>query len=175
MEIKDLNQDDNEALELEIVFYNYYDVEDNDLKGRSFIPTNCTITQWYANYENAYLDTNFMDGEYEESYCVGIDDTRVLEPNKAYRWGMNFDDIITEQLYPNDGRYKIQAQRGYRAFPFDGAYSVFAEEHEHILSLGLENDERWIPESVFETPAAAIWNAIWNFDSSIHPVKMAGQ
>ena len=79
------------------------------------------------------------------------------------------DDTFTANNYPNDGRFKVTAQRGYRLLG-SGTWSVFADEHEAIRSLGIPSNLNWVPadENAWTYAAA---NDDWNFDSSTDPVK----
>lgn len=51
-----------------------------------------------------------------------------------------------------------------------GTWSVFADEHEAIRSLGIPSNLNWVPadENAWTYAAA---NDDWNFDSSTDPVK----
>ena len=75
----------------------------------------------------------------------------------------------TSNNYPNDGRFKVNAQGSYRIIGY-GAWFVFAEEHEGIRGLGLTATQYWVPadENAWVYAAA---NDDWNFNSSIDPVQ----
>ena len=167
--LNNLNIDSNEALEMEVVFYNYNksSTSQND-RGDAFQLIKSGST-WATNQPNSYRDTNFLDNSQEVSFCVGVDDTSDLIAGRWYYWYINGTKGTTANNYPNDGRFKVTAQRGYRLLG-SGAWSVFADEHEAIRSLGLPSTLNWVPadENAWIYAAA---NDDWNFDSSTDPVK----
>lgn len=167
--LNNLNVDSNEALEMEVVFYNYNKSSTSyNQKGNAYQLIKSGST-WATNQPNSYRDTNFLDNSQEVSFCVGVDDTTDLVANRWYYWYINGTKGTTENNYPNDGRFKVIAQRGYRLLG-GGAWSVFAEEHEPIRALGLASNQSWVPA----TESAWIYaedNDDWNFDASIDPVK----
>lgn len=167
--LNNLNVDSNEALEMEVVFYNYNksSTSQND-KGNAFQLIKSGST-WATNQPNSYRDTNFLDNNQEVSFCVGVDDTSDLVAGRWYYWYINGTKGTTANNYPNDGRFKVTAQRGYRLLG-SGTWSVFADEHEAIRSLGIPSNLNWVPadENAWTYAAA---NDDWNFDSSTDPVK----
>lgn len=134
--IENLNipNDNNEALELETVFYNYLDGAEEE-RGNSFIPVDGDVIYWESTLPNPYLDTNIFDGDEEISACVGEEHTADLIKGKEYMWSIETEGWGKQENYPNDERYKITAQRSYTWF-LTGAFGVFAEEHEPIIRLG---------------------------------------
>lgn len=167
--LNNLNIDSNEALEMEVVFYNYNKSSTKqDEKGNAFQLIKSGST-WATNQPNSYRDTNFLDNNQEVSFCVGVDDTSDLVAGRWYYWYINGTKGTTANNYPNDGRFKVTAQRGYRLLG-SGAWSVFADEHEAIRSLGVPLDLYWVPadENAWIYAAA---NDDWNFDSSMDPIK----
>ncbi|WP_411337149.1 hypothetical protein [Ruminococcus gauvreauii] len=86
-EIENLIVDDNEVLEIEIVFYNYNSATDPDVSvedfGYSFVDLSADFT-WSTNQPMEYLDTSFADSAKEVSLCIGVADASALEPNKSY-------------------------------------------------------------------------------------------
>lgn len=110
-----------------------------------------------------------LDNNQEVSFCVGVDDTSDLVAGRWYYWYINGTKGTTANNYPNDGRFKVTAQRGYRLLG-SGTWSVFADEHEAIRSLGIPSNLNWVPadENAWTYAAA---NDDWNFDSSTDPVK----
>ena len=167
--LNNLNVDSNEALEMEVVFYNYYLIftpyED---KGDAFQLIENGST-WCTNQPNCYRDTNAFDWGQEVSFCVGVDDTSELVANTWYYWYIDGIKGTTTNNYPNDGRFKVTAQRSYR-FIGSGTWFVFAEEHEHIRSLGITASQNWVPANENAWVYAAA-NDDWNFNSSTDPVK----
>ena len=158
-ELGNLAFDDNEALEMEITFYNYNpDTMDEIYEadcGYSYIDTSSDF-DYFTNQPSEYLDTSFGDSDCEVNFCVGVDDATNLEPGVNYYFRARFDGN-ERQGYPNDGRFRVTAQRGYR-FIGHGEWSVFAEEHDPIRSLGISEDMNWVSESAYD-----IWQ--WNFYS----------
>lgn len=77
--------------------------------------------------------------------------------------------LKTWYTYYADRLFKVTAQRGYRLLG-SGTWSVFADEHEAIRSLGIPSNLNWVPadENAWTYAAA---NDDWNFDSSTDPVK----
>ena len=167
--LNNLNVDSNEALEMEVVFYNYNksSTSQND-KGNAFQLIKSGST-WATNQPNSYRDTNFLDNNQEVSFCVGVDDTSDLVAGRWYYWYINGTKGTTANNYPNDGRFKVTAQRGYRLLG-SGTWSVFADEHEAIRSLGIPSNLNWVPADENAWTYAAV-NDDWNFDSSTDPVK----
>ena len=158
-ELGNLAFDDNEALEMEITFYNYNpntmdEIYEADC-GYSYIDTSSDF-DYFTNQPSEYLDTSFGDSDCEVNFCVGVDDATNLEPGVNYYFRARFDGN-ERQGYPNDGRFRVTAQRGYR-FIGHGEWSVFAEEHDPIRSLGISEDMNWVSESAYD-----IWQ--WNFNS----------
>lgn len=166
--LDNLNVDTNEALEMEVVFYNYNDSSVATAnKGNSFQLIKSGVT-WSTNQPNHYKDTNFGDPEEEVSFCVGVDDTTDLVANRWYYWKIN-GTKGTQSNYANDGRFKVVAQRGYRTIG-GGAFSVFAEEHEPMKRLGLLGSQNWVSASENAWDLADA-NDDWNFVSETDPVK----
>jgi hypothetical protein len=163
-----LNVDSNEALEMEVVFYNYTNASTVSNRGHAFQLLKSGST-WATNQPNSYRDTAFCDSEDEVSFCVGVDDTSDLKANTWYYWYINGTKGTTSNNYANDGRFKVVAQRGYRALG-SGTWSVFSEEHESILSLGLSSNNNWVPANQNAWDLAEA-NDDWNFVASTDPVK----
>lgn len=167
--LNNLNVDSNEALELEVVFYNYNKSSTSQsARGNAFQLIKSGST-WATNQPNSYRDTNFLDNSQEVSFCVGVDDTSDLVTGKWYYWYIDGTKGSTANNYPNDGRFKVTAQRGYRLLG-SGAWSVFADEHEAIRTLGISSSLNWVPANKNAWTYAAA-NDDWNFDSSTDPVK----
>ncbi|ASS41623.1 hypothetical protein AXF21_06950 [Eubacterium minutum ATCC 700079] len=145
--LRNLNHDENEAIELQMLFYNYKN-DPYNTRGYSFLPPEKEMKSWYSTFPNAYLDTNFGDNQNEISCCVGCSDTRGIRANVKYFWAIDFWGIVKPKGYPQDGRCKVQAQRSYRRF-WDGPFSVFAEEHERIRNIGLPKGKNWFSESAY--------------------------
>lgn len=161
--------DSNETLEMEVVFYNYKNANNRDERGNAFQLRKSGVV-WTTNQPNSYLDTAFGDPETEVSFCVGVDDASDLVANRWYYWSVP-GTKGTQANYLNDGRFKVIAQRGYRLLG-SGTWSVFSDEHESSLKLGIDpaSEYKWIP------PEENAWYYAserddWNFDSAYDPVK----
>ena len=165
-----LNYDSNEALEIEVVFYNYYDSPSLDKRGYAF-QTIKSGASWSTNMpvSSCYLDTHLCDGHNEVSFCVGVDDVSTLSSGTWYYWSCNGGKGITANNYPNDGRFKVVAQRSYK-YLLSGAYGVFSEEHEPILKLGISSNYNWVP-AVNSAWVYALGSGYWAFSSSAGPVS----
>lgn len=172
--LKRVNTIDGSYHHLEVIWdqaytywYNKSSTSQND-KGNAFQLIKSGST-WATNQPNSYRDTNFLDNNQEVSFCVGVDDTSDLVAGRWYYWYINGTKGTTANNYPNDGRFKVTAQRGYRLLG-SGTWSVFADEHEAIRSLGIPSNLNWVPadENAWTYAAA---NDDWNFDSSTDPVK----
>ncbi len=156
-ELNNLNVDNNEALEMEIVFYNYTNASTNE-RGYSFLPVDGNPSEytlgydyrsprdWFTNFDKAYLDTAFCDSIEEVSACVGVYDTSSLVANKTYYWEIDYYGHAIPQGYEKDGSYKISAQRSYVkenqfvTMPF----KVFSEEHEGFVRYGVDLEHNWV-------------------------------
>ena len=166
--LNNLNVDSNEALEMEVTFYNYTSSSTPyDKKGNAFQLIKDGAT-WYTNQPNSYLDTGFGDSNTKINFCVGVDDTSDLTAGRWYLWHINGTKGITSNNYPNDGRFLVTAQRGYRLLG-SGAWSVFAEEHDAIRRLGITSNQNWVPADENAWIYAAS-NDDWNFDIATDPV-----
>ena len=167
--LSNLNVDSNEAIELEVVYYNYFNASNSGYKGNAFqLSSGAT---YVTNQPNSYLDTNFGDSEYEVSFCVGVYDTSALSSNTYYYWQIDSLKGIKSNNYPNDGRFKVLAQRSYNVLG-SGAFSVFAEEHEPIKKLGVPLGLSWVPA----TQSAWVYAAggaggFFSFNSTTSPIQ----
>lgn len=138
-----LQKDSNEALEMSVAFYNYTNASAASQRGYSYMQQQ-QIT-WSTTQPKAYLDTSFGDQSGETDFCVGVYDATALKADTAYRWTIT-SKAGTKHNYPNDGRFRIVAQRSYRfTTAVGGSFNVFAEEHERILKLGLTSTQNWVP------------------------------
>lgn len=171
--LKNLNIDSNEALEMEVVFYNYRSTSTSlSNRGGAFQYEKSGST-WATNQPNSYRDTSFSDNPNEVSFCVGVNDTSDLVANKWYYWYIDGLKGSTANNYRHDGRFRVAAQRGYRLVGIgSGAFSVFAEEHEGICRLGVPDGNNWVPEGTTAWTLAAS-NKTWHFKSSTDPVTKA--
>lgn len=168
--LRNLNYDDNEALEMEVDFYNY--ARDEDIKdkhgniiesdrGVSFVPVRGNPIQyiedgydydnpfiWYVNMglkDVAYLDTAFEDNITTISSCVGISDTSVLEANRQYEWTIAYSGMALKCGNANDGRFNVVAQRSYVAnLPLTMPFRVFSEEKEQMVRYGIDSSRHWV-------------------------------
>ena len=154
--LDNLQLDSNEALEMEVVFYNYND-------GHSFFDETKDIVSWSTNQPNAYLDTRLFDNDQEASYCVGVADASDLIANKSYSWDIRKWGLPRSGS-KHDGRFKVLAQRSYATFPIGAPYSIFAEEHDPIRKLGVKDGYKWVDVSAYDLTK-------WTFDSASDPVQ----
>ena len=167
--LNNLNVDSNEALEIEVAFYNYNQSSTPyNERGNAFQLID-SGSMWFTNQPNNYRDTNFCDSNQIVTFCVGVDDTSDLVANKWYVWYIDGIKGITSNNYPNDGRFRVTAQRSYRLLG-GGTWNVFADEHEPIRFLGINNSQNWVPASQNAWTYAAAHDD-WNFNSSTDPVK----
>lgn len=168
-EINNLNHDDNEALEMEVLFYNYAHDEDirddegniiEENRGVSFVPVKSnpilfandeydyTKPYFWAiniNDDSCYFDTAFQDNEEIISACIGISDTSSLVANQGYRWSIQYQGISVKQGYANDGRFVVQAQRSYLTdLPYTLPFRVFSEEKEQMIRYGISENQNWV-------------------------------
>lgn len=60
--------DENEAIEIEALFYNYG--SDTSIPGDGSAWMMEEADYWVTNLPNAYLDTRFMDSDNEKSYAI---------------------------------------------------------------------------------------------------------
>ena len=165
--LNNLNIDSNEALEMEVLFYNYTDPKLSVSEKGSTFQINKSGAVWATNQPNSYRDTTFGDSSNTVSFSIGVSDTTSLVANKWYYWYMNGPAGTTANNYPNDGRFKVTAQRSYRLIG-SGAFSVFAEEHEAIRTLGVPVGNNWVVKSAWSYAQA---KETWHFDSSKDTVK----
>lgn len=141
-EISNLKVDNNETLEMEVVFYNSPNASVIANRGCSYQETGGKT--WSTNQPNAYLDTTFSDGTHR-CFCVGVDDASELSSGTWYNWSIT-SDKGSKPGYANDGRFKVNAQRGYRDGT-SGTWGVFAEEHEGTIVYGVDSSkgQNWVP------------------------------
>ncbi len=169
--LNNLVQDANEALEVEVLFYNYANATNINERGCSYqirILSNSVAT---TNQPNSYYDTTFLDDGNEMSFCVGVKDTTDLEANHWYFWSIE-GTKGTHLGYANDGRFRVAAQRGYRTieYPFlPDAHTVFCEEHEPTKRLGIPSGANWVPANQ-NAWILAQNNTSWTFNASTSPV-----
>lgn len=145
--LQNLQVDNNETLEAEILFYDYNLATNVSKRGTSFMYSDADEgTAWYANFENAYLDTNISDEAGVKSFCIGISDTSELTANQWYTWRIRGNAGTQSYNYINDGRFCVSVQRGYRVLT-GTALDVFGEEHEKIIFPGLvPPDQNWLAD-----------------------------
>lgn len=167
--LDNLNYDSDEALEMEVIFYNYSD--DSyvyEERGNAFQLMENGAT-WRTNQPNSYRDTTVGDDKTEVSLCVGVDDTSDLESGKWYYWYIDSEKGDNSNNYPNDGRFRVVAQRGYSVL-LGGAFGVFSEEHEPICRLGITSSNNWVSQDENAWECAKNGDT-WTFDSASDPVS----
>lgn len=135
-----LRRDNNETLEMDVVFYNY-----DGNAWAIFWP--CSLCykdyDWESNQPRAYGDTTFFDNQYERPFTVGSADATQFVHQKWYYY------TIFNLQGPGNGptKTKLQAQRGHRS-PSNcySALCVFAEETVQI-----------VPFNNFNSPGHCFW------------------
>lgn len=164
-----LVHDSNEALEMEVLFYNEGNTGNASTSGTTFqnYPSN-EGSAWASNQPEAYLDTTFGDSDEAVSFCVGVPDASNLSSNKWYYWIITGESGTQSNNFVNDGRFKVIAQRSYKTF-LPGTWGVFSEEHEPAPRLGMSSGN-WLP-GVNAWDLAESGNS-WTFNSSTDPVKI---
>lgn len=168
--LNNLVYDENEALEIEVQFYNYnsYGTSAANLGSAFQCSMNAT---WISSQPGAYLDTNFSDDQDIVALCVGCPDASQLVANTYYYWRIDSDagDILN---YPNDGRFRITAQRSYRNGG-SSTWHIFGEEHEPQLVLGISNLYNWVPATQNAWVLAESGQS-WRFNNTMDPVREGG-
>ena len=83
----------------------------------------------------------------EVSVCVGCYDAQAFsEPEKLYKWDIRYQGFSLRQNLPNDGRFKVIAQRSYLIDasivndPDLIPFRVFSEEKEGMIKYGLDSE-----------------------------------
>ncbi len=168
--LENLQVDDNETLEMEIWFYDYYkSSEEAKTRGHSFMPKTRDI-RWATNQPNAYLDTQAFDGYGADVYCIGVSDANALVENKNYFWAIRKGGIVEPDGCVNDGRYVVAAQRGYRHL-YGGAFGIFSEEHDRTYKLRLSPEASWYDSVYLYDPKNITVPAHFIFRNGLDPVK----
>lgn len=165
--LNNLAIDDNETLEMEVLFYNYHlnsGVSEANL-GSAYMQTALT---WSSNQPDAYLDTTFGDDSVTRAFCVGTSEANSLVSGTWYQWNIT-GAKGTRPGWANDGRFRVSAQRGYKTYG-SGTFSVFTEEHEPTLILGINSSYNWVP-STQNAWILAEKNTTWSYDSSRDPLR----
>lgn len=126
--------DQNEALEAEVVFYNYGPEKSyfnpnmggwqysSTMPGRGYAYMK---EQEYYNHNfpseaYPYLDTRWGDSANEGAFCIGIANSNALSPNVKYWWVIQGpvpvyinNSVFPDHYIPNEGGAKISFQRSY--------------------------------------------------------------
>lgn len=172
--LNNLLVDNNETLEMELQFYNLgHNTDDPNNRGTAwqFLNEDHDFS-YYSNQPDYYLDTGFGDDETSPVLCVGVPDASLLEADRWYYWAI-YSDKGTDYGYPQDGRFRINAQRGYRVINnLPDQYMtwvVFGEEHEPICHLGVPSDGNWIPNVDAWTLDAT--DQVYTFDALTDPAR----
>lgn len=124
--LSNLNIDDDEALEAEVLFYNYGRDEGIPENGLAYMYTKEFYAHNIPTYAYPYEDTRFLDKENmkttdtsefsEVSYCIGIANTRMLKPDTKYWWIIKgYPSELAQALnsIPTEGLAKLQFNRSY--------------------------------------------------------------
>lgn len=139
--LNNLRIDNNEALEVEVLFYNYGQGVGIPQRGKAFM--NQEPYSWSSNLPGAYKDTRFLDDPREPSYAVGTKyindlDTRTYSFVMNARWyNTDNDDNGLWQINFSRGYYLVSTHPGLRAyqelygtdewFIFNEEYEIFAK------------------------------------------------
>lgn len=139
-----LKQDGNETLEMEVVFYNYTRNVTAENLGSTY--QLLTGRSYSTNIPDYYLDTTFADNPNQISFCIGCHDATKLVNGTNYYWSIDSNSGTQVNSYPNDGRFKVVAQRGYHTSTSISTWNVFSEEHERSVILGISSGYNWVPQ-----------------------------
>ncbi len=169
--LANLKKDNNEALEMEISYYNSYHANEGNLRGYAFQKSqNAT---WLSNQPRSYLDTTLEDSYGSISLCVGCADTTLMSANSQYYWYIDSKKGPDSATYPQDGRFRVIAQRSYRIGTGYTAYYVFAEEHERQVYIGVPPgyapdgaEYCWVPQPYNAYYCIASNNSYWIWNGS---------
>lgn len=166
--LKNLSVDSNETLEMEVLFYNYH-LNSGVSKENLGLAYQQTAYSWTSDQPGAYLDTTFGDSSTSRAFCVGTKDATALKVGIWYEWSIT-GAKGTKPGYANDGRFRVSAQRGYYYYGVSDSFSVFSEEHEPTLVLGITSSQNWVEKSKNAWALSASGTA-WTYDSSTDPVR----
>lgn len=131
--LSNLNFDSNEAIEAEVLFYNYGPNENIPDTGRAWMSRLPSF--WSTNLPGGYLDTRDLDKKEEVSYAVGTIHTDELKADITYFFEAQAT-LDYEAPLPTDpdqspnplngevGLWQINFQRGYW---FDSKHPVFVQ------------------------------------------------
>src|SRR5690606_21772302 len=106
--LNNLVVDGNEAIEAEVLFYNYGPGTGIPGNGYAYMNVYPPIS-WSTNLPNGYLDTRFMDSGEEVSFAVGTATPQLLSANTTYSFSMN---AFPAPFIPSNGLWQINFQRG---------------------------------------------------------------
>lgn len=131
--------DNNEAIEIEALFYNYG--ADSTIPGDGTAWLMELPDFWRTNLPFAYLDTRFMDSENEKSYAIGTAFPSYIVAEKEY----NFYFYVNGYKSGTSRLWSVNYQRGYyydhpnlayRAIRGNGdEWFVFNEEYESAIKI----------------------------------------
>jgi hypothetical protein len=157
--ISNLVIDDNEAIEMEVLFYNYGSGTGIPENGTAYMST--LPYAWFSNLPDAYLDTRFMDEDTTKSYAIGTASPHLITADIGY--------YFSAYAYPSstntEGLWQINFQRGYwldstnfwyRFYRGSGdEWYVFNEENETTAKMKQfhkYDDEHYAPSSFYLYP-----------------------
>ena len=171
--LDNLVMDNNEALEIQMVFYDY-DSDTISLPNRGTTyqvaepESYCAYSSSQPNY---YFDT-YIDGDFEEDneicFCLGVPDASELEADRWYYW--NIVSLAGNRNGgPQSGRFRVEAQRSYRFIEaWESTLSVYTEEHDRVLRLGIPFDKNFVVDSAWVYDDADIE---WTFNAATDPIS----
>ena len=159
-----LNIDDNEAVEIEVLFYNYG--TDTGIPGNGKAWLSSEGNSWYSNLPSCYRDTRFMDSGDEKSYAVGTRYPGSIVANTQYY--MNF--TVGESPNGTSRLWQINFQRGYyydhpnvgyRLIRGSGdEWFIFNEEYESTVKIKQYHkydSARYAPEQAPANPFNSVF------------------
>lgn len=166
--LNNLSVDSNETLEMEVLFYNYH-LNSGVPQEQLGLAYQQTTYSWTSDQPGAYLDTTFGDSSTSRAFCVGTKDATALKAGIWYEWSIT-GAKGTKPGFANDGRFRVSAQRGYYYVGINDTFSVFSEEHEPTLILGINSSQNWVEKSK-NAWALAANGTTWTYDASTDPLR----
>lgn len=112
--LDNLRRDSNEAIEAEVLFYNYGPATGIPAYGYAYMYNEpYSSGDWSTNLPGGYKDTRFMDEAGEVSYAVGTRYVNSLQANTIYEFTYYAYPHPNWKDYTDVGLYQVNFQRGY--------------------------------------------------------------
>ncbi|GEM_PF-2591234 len=177
--LSNLVMDSNEAIEAEVLFYNYgsgMGVPGNGKAWMSSFPPK----SWSTNLPNGYLDTRFMDSSDERSYAVGTRYPQNMTAGTTYQFTMN---AFPESGQSGSGLWQVNFQRGYYHDSTDPWYRairgtgdewfVFNEEYESTVKIKQYHkfNSRYYAPCVFNENSANTYATQFRYKESFNSIS----